>query len=189
MSADLQTTQALFGGSMMAPIPDPYPVYRRLRDEQPVVPMSIPMGDGVAYLVTRYDDVMTVLKDGTLHSSRSNAKGIGLVMGRTILEMDGKEHTRHRNIVAPFFSPNALRGEMHQVMTGMAHELIDRFAGDGRADLVSQFSFTFPLRVVARIIGIPIVDYEQFHRWAMDLLASPTPPSRRSLRRRRSSTT
>jgi cytochrome P450 len=176
MSADLQTTQGLFGGSMMAPIPDPYPVYRRLRDEQPVVPMSIPMGDGVAYLVTRYDDVMTVLKDGTLHSSRSNAKGIGLVMGRTILEMDGKEHTRHRNIVAPFFSPNALRGDMHRVITGMAHELIDGFAGDGRADLVSQFSFTFPLRVVARIIGIPIADYEQFHRWAMDLLGIADAP-------------
>src|SRR3972149_6324093 len=108
MSADLQTTQGLFGGSMMAPIPDPYPVYRRVRDEQPVVPMSIPMGDGVAYLVTRYDDVMTVLKDGTLHSSRSNAKGIGLVMGR--------------------------------------------------------------------IIGIPIADYEQFHRWAMDLLGIADAP-------------
>src|SRR3990172_7454241 len=171
MSADLQTTQGLFGGSMMAPIPDPYPVYRRLRDEQPVVPMSIPMGDGVAYLVTRYDDVMTVLKDGTLHSSRSNAKGMGLVMGRTILEMDGKEHVRHRNLISPVFVPKAINGALAGVIESIAHQLIDGFAPDGQAELVTQFTFTFPLRVIAHIIGVPIRDYARFHQWAMELLS------------------
>ena len=45
---------------------------------------------GPGYLVTRYDDVRTVLTDPATFSSRSNANGIGLVMGRTILEMDGQ---------------------------------------------------------------------------------------------------
>src|SRR5215813_14073282 len=103
MTAGLTTTNKLFGGSMMSPIVDPYTVYKRLRDEQPAVPVNSMMG--VNYMITRYDDVQAILKDSKLFSSRANARGIGLVMGRTILEMEGKEHVRHRSIIAPFFSP------------------------------------------------------------------------------------
>jgi len=94
------TTIELFGGTMMSPVPDPYPVYRKLRAEQPVVQLDMPWTGAPYYLITRYDDVLAVLKDAALYSSHANAKGIGLVMGRTILEMDGKEHRRHRNIIA-----------------------------------------------------------------------------------------
>ena len=72
-----------FGGDFMSPVPDPYRAYKRLRDEQPVTVLDLWMGPG--YLVTRYDDVRTVLTDPQTYSSHSNANGIGLVMGRTIL--------------------------------------------------------------------------------------------------------
>ena len=84
-----ESTQSLFGGSIMSPVPDPYSVYARLRRERPVVPMTSWMAP--SYLVVRYGDVLAALKDGDLFSSRGNARGIGLVMGRTILEMEGKE--------------------------------------------------------------------------------------------------
>jgi cytochrome P450 len=58
------------------------------------------------------------------------------------------------------------------------HGLIDDFAGDGRADLVSQFTFTFPLRVMARIIGIPIDDFEAFHHQALALISVGDNPQR-----------
>ncbi len=173
----MQTSMDLFGGLMMSPIPDPYSVYRRLRKESPVLAMDSRLM-GIFHLVTRYDDVLAVMKNPVLFSSRANARGAGLVMGRTILEMEGKEHLRHRNIVAPFFMGQALKGDLPNVIARLAHELIDRFPTTGHADLVPAFTFTFPLRVMAHIIGIPIDDYEQVHGWALDLVSVGDDPPR-----------
>ncbi len=172
----MPTTTELFGGTMLDPVPDPYAVYRRLRREQPVLLVQGILGED--YLVTRHDDVRAVLTDPERFSSRGNARGIGLVMGRTILEMEGREHIRHRNLVTPFFGPSAMRGGVEAAIGDIAHDLIDRFAADGHADLVAQFTFTFPLRVICRIIGIPVDDYAAFHRWALDLLAVGDDPAR-----------
>ena len=87
---DTDTATRLFGGNIMSPVPDPYPVYRRLRHERPVIALSGPLGR--TSMISRYGDVCTALKDAATFSSIGNARGIGLVMGRTILEMEGKEH-------------------------------------------------------------------------------------------------
>ena len=176
MTTELATSQTLFGGTMMSPVVDPYSVYRRLRNEHPVIPVNSSFG--LNYLVTRYDDVVTILKNGALFSSRANARGIGIVMGRTILEMEGKEHVRHRNIIAPFFSPRAMKAEMPEIVQGIADALINQFAPDGRADLVRQFTFTFPMEVITRIIGIPVEDHAAFHRMAIDLISIGDDPPR-----------
>lgn len=174
--SEMATTQQLFGGSMMSPIPDPYPVYRRLRDEQPVIALDTMMG--IIHMVTRYDDIAMILRDQRRFSSRGNARGIGLVMGRTLLEMDGVEHVRHRNLISPFFSPLSMRSSMPPVVEEIVHDLIDGFAGDGCADLVKQFTFVFPMRVIAHIIGVPIEDYAQFHHMALDLISMGDDPER-----------
>src|SRR5262249_9217510 len=166
----------LFGGTMMSPIVDPYTVYKRLRDEQPAIPVNSMMG--VNYMITRYDDVLALLKDGKRFSSQANARGIGIVMGRTILEMEGKEHVRHRNIIAPFFSPRATKADLPDVISRIVHGLIDEFAGAGRAELVHQLTFTFPMQVMAWIIGIPVSDYHAFHRMALDLISVGDDPAR-----------
>ncbi|MFQ5665072.1 MAG: cytochrome P450 [Candidatus Binatia bacterium] len=163
-----------FGGHFMSGVPDPYPAYARLRQREPVKYFDLPFVPG--YLVARYADVLSVLKDATLYSSRANAKGAGLVMGRTILEMDGTEHMRHRNIISPAFVPKALRGELPETVARIAHEMIDRFAPDGHAELVAQFTRTFPLRVIAHIIGVPIRDYDTFKRWSLDLIGFADDP-------------
>lgn len=164
-----------FGGHFMSDVPDPYPVYARFRRDSPVKLLDLPMAP--AYMVTRYDDVITVLKDAALFSSQANAKGIGLVMGKTILEMDGKEHTRHRNIVSMAFVPKALKGELPETIAAIAHDMIDAFARDGHADLVAQFTRTFPLRVIAHVIGVPIEDYETFKRWSLDVIGFADDPA------------
>ena len=63
----------LFGGSIMSPVPAPYRVFARLRAERPVLRMKGWMED--SHLVTRYDDVVTALKDPETFSSsvRSNS--------------------------------------------------------------------------------------------------------------------
>jgi cytochrome P450 len=164
----------LFGGTIMSPVPPPYPVYARLRAEKPVCRMKGWMED--SHLVTRYDDVVAGMKDSETFSARGNGRGIGIVIGRTILEMEGAEHLRHRRIITPFFSLRALRSNLEKHIESTTHELIDLFVADGRADLVKQFTFTYPLRVIARLIGIPIADFEQFHHWALALVSVADDP-------------
>jgi cytochrome P450 len=166
----------IFGGHFMSPVADPYGAYAQLRVHEPVKRLDLWMGAG--YLVTRYDDVRRACTDPTAFSSRSNANGIGLVMGRTILEMDGNEHTKHRNIIAPAFVPKALRSDLPGLITALVHELIDQFAGDGHADLVAQFTATIPIRVIAYVIGIPLEDYKTFHHWGLDIIGFTDDPPR-----------
>ncbi|MGH7820874.1 MAG: cytochrome P450, partial [Candidatus Binatia bacterium] len=165
----------IFGGHFMSPVADPYPAYARLRRESPVLPMELPMGP--AYLVTRHEDCTAVLRDAKLFSSHINARGIGTVMGRTILEMDGKEHSRHRALISPFFVPKAMDGDMAKGIQAVADQLVDRIAGRGSVDLVAAFTLTFPLRIIARIIGIPIEDYEQFQKWALAIIGFSDDPA------------
>lgn len=172
----MATTVELFGGTMMSPVPNPYPVYKRLRDESPVA-----LVDGIFgqhYLVTRYDDALPVLRDAATFSSRANARGIGLVMGRTILEMEGREHIRMRRLITPALTPRALRtGALVERIRSIADEVIDRFAGQGEADLVSNFAFSFPIRVFAQqFLDLPMQDAERFHHWALDLIGIADDP-------------
>ena len=111
-------------------------------------------------------------------SKSGGTRGIGLVMGRTILEMEGKEHLRQRRLVTPAFSPRALREGLDAVVEGIVNQLVDQFVRDGKADLVSQFTFTFPLRVMAHVMALPIDDFDQFHHWAIDLLSISDDPQR-----------
>ena len=149
---------------------DPHPVYRRLRRESPVLPVVGLMGDET-YLLTRYEDVRETLRHDAVFSNRANERVVGAVFGRTIIEMDGREHLRHRNIVTPALAPRALKGDFPELVASIAHELIDGFAADGHVDLVSAFSFIFPLRVFTQILGLPVEDYDTFRRWAMELTA------------------
>jgi cytochrome P450 len=165
---------SLFGGSIMSPIPPPYRVFARLRAERPVLRMKGWMDD--SHLVTHYDDVVAGMKDSETFSARGNARGIGIVIGRTILEMEGAEHLRHRRILTPFFSLRALRNNVEKYIEATTHELIDQFVRDGRADLVPQFTFTYPLRVIAHMVGVPIADFETFHHWALALVSVADDP-------------
>jgi len=163
----------LFGGHMMSAVPNPYPVYAQLRRREPVKAMEFPLGP--TFLVTRYADVMAILRDAATFSSRANGKGIGLVMGRTIIEMDGQEHSRHRNIIAPMFLPKAMQG-LEDVVQRFAHQLIDAIAPRGQADLVAEFARDLPVRVIAHLIGIPVEQYATFQQWSFDLIAFASEP-------------
>ena len=96
---------------------------------------------------------------------------IGQVMGRTILEMDPPEHQRHRALVAKAFRARVLDQWSDTIIGATISELIDAFAGDGRADLIPQLTFPFPVRVIARILGLPEADWPRFLRLSTELIA------------------
>ena len=176
--SELMTMNDLFGGSVLDPVPDPYSVYARLRRESPVMALAGGFSSERDFMITRYDDVRAVLKNDEVYSSRVNAKGIGVVLGKTIIQMDGKEHLRHRNIVTPALAPRALKGNFPAFVSEVAHDIIGEFSASGSAELVEQFTFNFPLRVFTQILGLPVDDFGMIHQMAIDLSHIGTDPGR-----------
>lgn len=117
----------------------------------------------------RFDEAQQILQDDVRFSAAINGKIMEPFLGRTILSMDGHEHQSTRGLIGHAFRPRAVAAWEQDLIRPTAHELIDRFAARGSADLVREFTWLFPVRVFAKILGLPAVDYARWGRWAIDL--------------------
>ena len=141
-----QTIDEMMAAGPNAAIEDPYSLYARARRETPVLEVA-GFGSPARFLM-RFEDVQSALRDWETFSSVSNGeRGIAIVIGRTIIGMDGREHLCNRALVTPAVAPRALRGDFPAMVRRIADELIDRFAGKGSAELVRNFTYLFPIRV------------------------------------------
>jgi cytochrome P450 len=123
------------------------------------------------FTVSSYDAVQEVLRDNVRFSSSGYAEVMGAVMGHTILEMDEPEHHAYRSLIQQAFSRKAMEAWESDLVGPVVDELIDGFIDDGRADLVSQLLFPFPVNVIAGLLGLPRADLPQFHRWTVELIS------------------
>jgi cytochrome P450 len=101
---------------------------------------------------------------------------MGPVMGHSILEMDPPEHGRVRGMIQQAFTKKALERWERELVRPVIDALIDRFEGRGRADLVRELTFPFPVSVIARMIGVPEAEHEAFHRLAVELISVSIDP-------------
>jgi cytochrome P450 len=158
---------------------DPYPFFARKRREAGVfrgtvmdysrTPESLmPKRE---YSAVSFDAVNTVFRDGRVFSSKPYDKTIGLFMGPTILAMEGKQHREHRNLVSAAFKSKALARWENTIVRPICNTLIDEFIGTGEADLVRQFTFEFPTRVIAELLGLPAEDLPTFRKRAVELIS------------------
>lgn len=156
---------------------DPFPKMAELLAESPVHVGSIDLGAGMSELfgpikpvtVLGFDECLQVLRDGETFSSSVYEGVVGMVMGRTILQMDEPEHRVHRALVSPTFRSKMLKKWEESLVRAVVDELIDQFAWRGHADLVQELTFNFPVQVIARILGLPRQDYPRFQRWAIEI--------------------
>lgn len=160
---------------------DPYPTYARLRRERPV--FYSPQYD--LWVVTRYEDVLRVLKEDETFSSRvalhstphRPAPEILEVLAEgwpdmpIIVESDPPLHTRIRRPISRAFTPRRI-AEMEPRIRALAEELLDRFASDGEADVVDRFAWPLPLRVIGELVGVPTEDLPWLHARSRDWLAT-----------------
>jgi cytochrome P450 len=170
---------------------NPYPRFAELRRRAPVITVDVrellgnagfdgfaELGEGVEgleiYCAVSHDAVSEVLRDSTRFTSNGYAMTIGTVMGRTILEMDPPEHTLYRGLLKQAFTKQALEHWEHELVRPTTDALIDRFLGRGRADLVRELTFPFPVQVIAGMMGLPEEDQGNFHRWAVELISVTT---------------
>src|SRR5712691_1852095 len=165
-------------------IRDPYPMLAGIRADSPVLYVDFGTASGGSYrhdekapritslfTVTSYDLAQQVLTDNARFSSAGYASTIGQVMGRSILQMDPPEHQRHRALVAKAFRARVLDQWSDTIIGATVGELIDAFALDGHADLIRQLTFPFPVRVIARILGLPETDWPRFLQLSAELIA------------------
>jgi cytochrome P450 len=161
-------------------IRDPYPMLHELRRRSPVHTGPIDLGDAMGetfhdpskpppVTVFGFDEVVQVLRDNTTYSSVVYEDVMGIVMGRTILQMDEPEHRKVRDLVASSFRTKMLERWEEELVAVVVNELVDSFIERGRSDLVRDVTFNFPVQVIARILGLPRADYPVFQRWALEL--------------------
>jgi cytochrome P450 len=145
---------------------DPNETWRVLRDEHPLY-----FHEGMqSYVISRYQDVEKAFKDRRFTSDNYSWQ-LEPVHGRTILQMDGREHAVHRGLVTPAFRGSELTEKFIPVMEKDARELIDGFRHDGEVDLVDQFTTRFPINVIVDMLALPKSDHELFHRWYNSIMA------------------
>jgi cytochrome P450 len=163
-------------------IRDPYPMLHQLCRQSPVHTGPIDLGDGFGQeeglrdpskpapvTVFGFDEVVQVLRDNKTYSSVVYEDVMGIVMGRTILQMDEPEHRKVRDLVASSFRSKMLQRWEEELVAVVVNELVDSFIARGRSDLVRDVTFNFPVQVIARILGLPRADYPVFQRWALEL--------------------
>jgi cytochrome P450 len=129
---------------------DPWPVWERLRHEQPL------FHDGIAdrWLLTRYDDVAAVFRDHETYSTKPYQRIFSDVIGPTMVEMDGADHDIRRAIVAPELVGLKLRTNYLGLIDAVVEELIVALPPGPRVDLIRSFSAPLPLKVVAAVLGL-----------------------------------
>src|SRR5437764_1020748 len=146
---------------------DPYGGYEKARRETPVARVTHFGAD--AAMVYGFAEAEEVLGDSETFSSRINGKWMRPFLGRTILEMDGMEHHTHRKLISHAFRRKVVQQWEDELIRPTAHELIDRFASRGRAELVREFAWEFPVRIIAKMVGVPQVDYAMWQQKAIEL--------------------
>ena len=153
---------------------DPYPAYARVRQMGPVVPT--PFG---GYLVTRYAEAFTVLRDARFSSNARHqpdhdqfvqlAEGAGLgdlqdLFERIMLFADPPDHTRLRRIVGKAFTPRAVEA-MRPRVAAIVDRLLDDVDADGGCELVETLAFPLPVTVISEMLGVPASDHPQLRTW------------------------
>lgn len=161
---------------------DPYPTYADLRRRSDIVRISQDFG-GEAFFVTRYDDVMFVLKDPRFvndarklpdrddWSQKWYIPSVVKGFANTMALVDEPDHTRLRKLVHKAFTPQRVE-QMRASIETLAHHLLDRAAGREVVDFMDAFAVPLPLNVIGDMMGISAAERADFRRWMSNTISS-----------------
>lgn len=162
---------------------DPFPFYAQLRQHKPV--LRVRMGRMEGWLITRYDDVVSVLRDPRfVKDVRKIAAAAELsrrpwvpsflhALEQNMLDQDAPNHTRLRTLVHKAFTPTRieqLRTHIRSLSEGILHGLKQK----PKFDLVADFALPLPLTVICELLGIPEQERSLFQRLSQQALLPPT---------------
>jgi cytochrome P450 len=156
---------------------DTCPVFEPLRAHAPV--LHVPELN--AWVLSRYDDVLTVVKD-TKRFGSMPADLVGAVPDElseqlphgyapwqpALVNTDPPEHTRIRRLANKPLTAKAVARREDQIRESANH-LIDAIVADGRADLVDTFATPMPVHVLIKYLGVPVKDHQLFREWTLGI--------------------
>lgn len=152
---------------------NPYPLYHRLRSEDPV------HWDAFlhAWVVTRYEDVLTVFQqfsaDRTPTPEQLSERGLAAftplarIMVRQMLFLDPPAHGRVRRLASKAFTARRverLRSHIQQI----TDRLLDQVQDKGTMDVIKDLAYPLPAIVTAEMLGVPTDDWQQLTAWSAD---------------------
>ena len=145
---------------------DPYPIYARLRDEEPV--SWVPAVE--LWLVTRYEDVRHVGLTPEVFTAATEPSTLNRTMGVNMLGSEGPDQRRVRRVVEPPFRPRDVEDRTQGMIPKLAHELIDGFSSRGECDLFREFADPMSVRSLRFMLGLDEVPWEDLLHWNEGLM-------------------
>jgi cytochrome P450 len=166
---------------------DPYPTYQHMRAQCPFHKAEL-ANNKQTWMVSRFEDSLNVLKDDarfTVDSTKTMSPLITRpmlafehvnILLRSMLNLDGEEHHRLRRLTQKAFTPRTvekLRPHAQQIVD----ELLDQAAAKGHMEVMTEFAFPLPVRIISEMVGVPEEDRGRFVAWADKLMKINTLPS------------
>ncbi|MFB8243311.1 cytochrome P450 [Kitasatospora purpeofusca] len=146
---------------------DPYPLYRRLREEEPVA--WVPAVH--AHLVTRWEDVQRICRDADTFSAAVHDSPLSRTIGPNLLHSDGAYHDRLRAPLTDGLRPTVIRRTMESAVRDTVRSLLGALRPGDEVDLVDGFARTLAVRVLQRVTGLPGMPVPVFTEW-VDAIAA-----------------
>jgi cytochrome P450 len=158
----------------------PWEVFDGLRADDPCHWDPEPAPNKGFWSVTRYQDIVAVLRDTETFSSERGAVNLEeldseqLEVRKSMLESDGERHRALRRLLQPEFTPRAVAG-YETFLRGLTAITLDAALPKGEFDFVKEVSADFPIRVLARMLGVPDDDTPQLIEWGNRMIGNTDP--------------
>ncbi|ANU11657.1 cytochrome P450 [Planococcus antarcticus DSM 14505] len=151
---------------------NPYPIYSKMREEDPIHAVRFPDGQN-GWMVTRYEDAEKVLKDPRFTKDLSKIYGGSMdqmsVFTQNMLFSDPPDHKRLRGLAQKAFTPKMIAG-MRDRIQEITDELLTAMEGRDQVDLIDEFAFPLPIIVICEILGVPSADRDKFRLWSNSMI-------------------
>jgi hypothetical protein len=164
---------------------NPYPFYKRLREEAP----RLHIAQFDTWAVSTHADVTAILRDPRMSSNNDHRPGNDAFkelasqmgfgdliegMGKVLLFLDPPDHTRIRRLAGKAFTPRAVEA-MRKHIEELVDDLLDSVAGEGGMDVIRELAQPLPVTVISEMLGLPEGDWPRLTKWsgAMTKLLDP----------------
>jgi cytochrome P450 len=169
----MATTEVLFNPFLPEFHADPYPFYRRLREQDPVHQTSMGF-----WVLTRYDVCVAALRDPRFGREEFQQMLAAVYGGeesdrlpRSMLFRDPPDHTRLRALVSKAFTPRVIE-QMRDHIQEIVDRLLERAQRQGGMDVIEDLAYPLPVTVICEMLGVPVDDHASIRGWSADIARS-----------------
>jgi cytochrome P450 len=166
-----------------------YETFAQMRANDPVFCQPGIDASTMIWFVTRHDEVVEVLLDDErfvrdpelaltpeeLEAFTSGMPESFALIDNHMLNKDGEDHRRLRRLVTQAFTPRMVE-RLRPRIEEIANELLDAVESRGRMDLVDEYAFPLPMKVIAELLGIPHDDRDHFRAWSNAMVTPALSP-------------